>query len=251
MVRYLGVGTESLLKQTEKDFGARGLRLDADSTRQKGGLKNILEAFGRGEADFMVGTQMAAKGHDFAKITLVGVVEADLGLNVADFRAAERTFQLLSQVSGRAGRGQRPGRVLIQTMNPEHYALEAARDHDYSFFFENEIAIRREMCYPPFARLALVRLSGPCEERLSQLADEGAEKARALMEKYAPGLLELYGPAPAPVSRLRERYRFQMMLRSTTAEDRHRLLRAWLPVFRKSLPKDVIITVDVDPYHLL
>jgi primosomal protein N' (replication factor Y) len=251
LVRYLGVGTESLKKLVERDFGGKGLRLDTDIARVKGGLKGILESFARGEADFLVGTQMAAKGHDFERLTMVGVVEADLGLNVADFRAAERTFQLLSQVSGRAGRRERPGVVYIQTRVPGHYSMTAARDHDYETFFQNEIAIREELGYPPFARLALVRLAGPVEREVSDAAERAAEAARRLIGEAPPEELELFGPAPAPVSKLRERYRHQMMLRSRTASERHRILRAWIPEARKRLPADVIMTVDVDPYNLL
>jgi primosomal protein N' (replication factor Y) len=251
LVRYMGVGTESLLRQVEKDFGKKGLRLDADSARVKGGLKEVLEGFARREADFLVGTQMAAKGHDFPMLTMVGVVEADLGLNVADFRAAERTFQLLSQVSGRAGRADRPGLVCIQTRNPGHYALTSARDHDYETFFESEIAVRKELGYPPFARMALVRLAGPDERAVIELADAAAEMARRLIGDVPPDELELFGPAPAPLTKLRERYRHQMMVRSKTVLKRGRLLVAWLPELRRSLPKEIALTVDVDPYNLL
>ncbi|MDR1309657.1 MAG: primosomal protein N' [Deltaproteobacteria bacterium] len=251
LVRYLGAGTESLMAEIEKSFGKRGLRLDTDSSRRRGGLKDILESFARGGADFLVGTQMAAKGHDFSNLTLVGVVEADLGLNVPDFRAAERTFQLLSQVSGRAGRRERPGTVFIQTRNPGHYAMTSARDHDYEAFFESEIAIRRELGYPPFARMALVRLSGREGERVEGLAQWAADLAREHIAARPQSELELFGPAPCPMARLREKFRHQMMLRAAKAEDRHALLRAWLPEVRRRLPAGIAMTVDVDPYNLL
>ncbi|MDR1296691.1 MAG: primosomal protein N' [Deltaproteobacteria bacterium] len=251
LFRYLGVGTESLQREIEKSFGKKGLRLDTDSARARGGLKTILDGFARGEADFLVGTQMAAKGHDFSNLTLVGVVDADLGLNVADFRAAERTYQLLSQVSGRAGRRERPGRVYIQTRNPEHYSMTSARDHDYEAFYENEIAVRREFGYPPFARMALVRISGPDEAQVAAGAEKAAEAGRAVVGDADPELLEIYGPAPCPMTRLREKYRHQMMLRSVSAAERHRVLRAWIPGLRKKLPAELVLTVDVDPYSLL
>ncbi|MDR1487644.1 MAG: primosomal protein N' [Deltaproteobacteria bacterium] len=251
LVRYLGVGTESLIKLVEKGFGKKGLRLDTDSAKVKGGLKDILESFSKGEADFLVGTQMAAKGHDFSSLTMVGVVEADLGLNVADFRAAERTFQLLSQVSGRAGRGDKPGKVFIQTRNPDHYTMATVQSHDYEAFFQNEIELRLELGYPPFARMALVRLIGPIEREVSDLSELAAQKARDLIGDVPPQELEIFGPAPAPITKLREKYRYQMMIRSKTALERHRLLTAWLPQVRKILPPDVALTVDVDPYNLL
>jgi primosomal protein N' (replication factor Y) len=250
LVRYMGIGTQSLAKLVEKDFGKKGLRLDTDSAKAKGGLKGILESFAKGEADFLVGTQMAAKGHDFSHLTMVGVVDADLGLNWPDFRAAERTFQLLSQVSGRAGRREAPGKVYIQTRNPGHYSMVAARDHDYELFFQKEIAIRQELGYPPFARLALIRLSGPDEGAVSEAAERAAEAGRAIIGGAPPEEVEIFGPAPAHVAKLRERYRYQIMLRSRTAYERHRVLLAWTPGVRKGLPEEVIMTVDVDPYDL-
>jgi primosomal protein N' (replication factor Y) len=251
LVRYLGVGTESLIKIVEKEFGKKGLRLDTDSTKLKGGLKDILESFARREADFLVGTQMAAKGHDFSYLTMVGVIEADLGLNIADFRAAERTFQLLSQVSGRAGRAERPGKVFIQTRNPDHYTMITAKNHDYESFFQNEIAIRLELGYPPFARMALVRFSGPEEKQVAEFSDLAAKTARQIIGTTPPEQLELFGPAPAPITKLREKYRYQMMLRSKTAVERHRLLHTWLPQVRKLMPKEMNFIVDIDPYNLL
>ncbi|MDR2367429.1 MAG: primosomal protein N' [Deltaproteobacteria bacterium] len=251
LFRYLGVGTESLIREMEKSFGKRGLRLDTDSTRLKGGLKDILESFSAGEADFLVGTQMAAKGHDFPNLTMVGVVEADIGLNVADFRAAERTFQLLSQVAGRAGRRERPGAVFIQTRNPDHYSMTSARDHDYETFFANEIAIRRELGYPPFSRMALIRFSGPESGKVEEEAQWAADRARALSAAKAPGEIEIFGPAPCPMTKLKEKYRHQIMVRADRAEDRHRLLRRLLPEVRKRKPVDIGLTVDVDPYNLM
>ncbi|MDR1578697.1 MAG: primosomal protein N' [Deltaproteobacteria bacterium] len=251
LVRYLGVGTEKLYNLVEKDFQAKALKLDADSASQRGGLKKILESFGQRQADVLVGTQMAAKGHDFPFLTLVGVVEADLGLNAPDFRAAERTFQLLSQVAGRAGRRERPGQVIIQTANPEHYALVAARDHDYEGFYREEIGYRQELGYPPFGRMALIRLAGPEEKPLENLAETAAKIARNLASRLNIPGLEIMGPAPAPVAKLRARYRFQIMVRANDHDGRRQLLDSWLPRFRKSLPEGIIMTVDVDPYSVM
>jgi primosomal protein N' (replication factor Y) len=251
VVRYIGVGTESLALEIEKNFGKKGLRLDTDSARLKGGLKSVLEGFSNGEADFLVGTQMAAKGHDFSNLTMVGVVEADIGLNLADFRAAERTFQLLSQVSGRAGRREMPGTVYIQTRNPRHYAMTTARDHDYEEFFRNESLIRKELGYPPFSRMALIRLSGPELEAVEELAKRAANLGREIIGPRPDRDVEFFGPAPSPMSKLRDKYRQQMMLRADKASERHRFLREWLPVVRKMLPKNMALIVDVDPYNLM
>jgi primosomal protein N' (replication factor Y) len=280
IVRYMGVGTEKLQALVEREFGAKGLRLDADSTRRKGGSKGILEAFGKREADFMVGTQMAAKGHDFANLTVVGVVDADIGLNLPDFRAAERSFQLLSQVSGRAGRADKPGKVIIQTLNPAHYALVAASAHDYMGFFQDELSIRESLSLPPLGRLALLRFSGVEEGDVSEAAGRAFQALDALVRKGDPGEFEILGPAPSPINKLKDRYRYQIMLRSKTVKARHQVLAAFLGPFRKALakgfskglpkdkdkdkdkPKDkdkskaktkekISLIVDVDPYHLL
>jgi primosomal protein N' (replication factor Y) len=251
MVRYMGVGTEKLHAMVEKDFPATGLRLDAETTRHKGGFKEILETFGQRKADFLVGTQMAAKGHDFAYLTVVGVVDADIGLNLPDFRAAERTYQLLSQVAGRAGRAERPGKVIIQTQNPEHYSLRAAQLHDYDHFYQCEIKIRRELLLPPFGRLALLGFSGADEREASLLAENGVGRLRDLIKEMELREVEILGPAPSPVSRLKDQYRFQAMVVAKSVSVRHALLRAFLPEFRKKLKKTVKFVVDVDPYHLM
>ncbi|MDR1040400.1 MAG: primosomal protein N' [Deltaproteobacteria bacterium] len=251
LVRYMGAGTERILESCEKEFGTRGLRLDADSTRRKGGLKAVLGGFERGEAAFLVGTQMAAKGHDFPNLTVVGVLDADIGLNLPDFRAAERTFQLLSQVSGRAGRADKPGKVIVQTLNPDHYSVAAAKAHDYRTFYENEIETRRDLGLPPFGRLALLRFSGPDEGRTEQAAERAGGMLRALIEKRPDEGLFLLGPAPSPVEKLKERYRFQMMLRAGRSAARNELLAVFAPQCRKALPKSVAFSIDVDPYHLM
>jgi primosomal protein N' (replication factor Y) len=249
LVRYFGVGTERLLKiAVEACPQAKGARLDTDSTRRKGRLKTILDGFARGEFNLLVGTQMAAKGHDFPNLTLVGVVDADLGLNLPDFRAGERTFQLLTQVAGRAGRGAVPGKVLIQTLNPRHPVLLAAAAHDYRAFFQAEIEARRELGYPPFSRLALIRFSGPEAPAAEAAAEAAAESGRRLAaESDAP--LEILGPAP--LARLREQYRFQLLIRGATAEARRRFLAAWLPLAEKTTPAGLKLTADIDPYHFL
>ncbi|MDR1920583.1 MAG: primosomal protein N', partial [Candidatus Adiutrix sp.] len=252
LFRYFGVGTEKLLKLAEEKFpGVRAGRLDADAARRKGGLKKIISAFASGALNLLVGTQMAAKGHDFPNLTLVGVVEADLGLNLPDFRASERTFQLISQVAGRAGRANTPGTVLIQTMNPSHYALTAAAAHDYETFFKNEINIRAELGYPPFARLALARLTGPDESRMMRLADEAGEIGRLILRETGEAGVELLGPAPSPMARLKDNYRFQIMVRAETVSSRRAFLTLWLPKIRAVLPSWARLTVDIDPYHLL
>ncbi len=180
----------------------------------------------------------------------MGVVDADLGLNLPDFRAAERTFQLLSQVSGRAGRADTPGSVLIQTLTPRHPVLQAVTTHDYETFFHYEIQARAELGYPPFGRLALLRLSGPDEAELNALAENLAATGRPLAREVGGGL-ELLGPVPSPIAKLKDRYRIQFLIRSPNVALRHQLLTRWLPGARATLPAGVRLSVDVDPYHLL
>lgn len=251
LFRYFGVGTEKLLKLAAEKFPeARVGRLDTDSVRRKGGLKKILGGFAAGEIDILVGTQMAAKGHDFPNLTLVGVVDADLGLNLPDFRAAERTFQLLSQVSGRAGRAESPGAVLIQTLNPRHPVLLTVAEHNYEAFFESEIEARSELGFPPFSRLALIRYSGPEAPPLA----EQAQRTRDLADNIAAGLepgLEIMGPVPSPLARAKDLFRYQLLIRAASNDLRHRFLGRWLPEARAALPQGIRLTVDVDPYHLL
>ncbi len=206
----LGFGTERLQEEVAAMFPhARIGRLDRDTSARKGAQREILAAFHRGETDVLVGTQMVAKGHDVPNVTLVGVVAADLGLHFPDFRASERTFQLLTQVAGRAGRGVDPGRVIIQTFLPDHYAIALARTHDYPAFYREELARRRPHGYPPFRELFQLALSGRDPAQV-----EAAAAALARLAQSVPGAerLQVLGPAPAPLVKLRDRYRWQVLL---------------------------------------
>ncbi len=205
-----GVGTEQVEAMLRGAFpGARIGRMDRDTTRRKGSQLSILEAWVAKRLDILVGTQMIAKGHDVPGVTLVGVLLADLSLAFPDFRAAERTFQLIAQVAGRAGRGAQPGRVIVQTLQPEHYSLRAARAHDFRAFARHEMAARRELGYPPLSRLLLLRIEGEDVAAVERLGAEAAAGLRAL----AGGRFVVLGPAPAPLERLRQRHRRQILLR--------------------------------------
>ena len=245
-----GAGTQRLIEAVQARWPeARVLRLDRDAVRSGGGLP-VLEAFQRGEADILVGTQMVAKGHHFPRLTLVGVADADGGLHFPDFRASERTFQVLTQVAGRAGREERPGRVLIQTRCPDHPVLRAVAASGFEAFARAELEARRQAGYPPFRRLALVHVSSPdpgrAEQVAARLVGEAAPRAAALG-------VEVLGPAPAPIERLRGRWRFQAMLRSAGSEPGPLLaLLRWLRG-RGALtpPPEARIVVDVDPVSVL
>ncbi|MCA9640871.1 MAG: primosomal protein N', partial [Myxococcales bacterium] len=241
-----GAGTErieALLKQSFPE--ARVARLDRDVAA---GLKSerILDAVRRGDVDILVGTQMVTKGHDLPAVTLVGVLNADAALSMPDFRAAERTFQLLVQVAGRAGRGDAPGTVLIQTRQPDHPAIKAALTHDVGKFVERELQDREELGYPPYSHVAMVRVDATFEGAAHEVARQVAELGRrSAGERFE---LEVRGPAPSPLARLRNRYRFQVMLR---AEDRKALRPALLAIVRGRWDRRVRVSVDVDPMSML
>lgn len=241
-----GIGTERLESELAERFPeARIARMDRDTTARKGAHQSLMERMTGREIDILVGTQMVAKGHDFHGVTLVGVVNADATLNFPDFRSAERTFALLTQVAGRAGRGELPGRVIIQTRNPDHYALACAASHDYRGFYEQEAAFRQELGYPPFGHLVNLVLSGNDGERVAAAAQE---LASALFQ--AAGDVEVLGPAPCPLAKLRGKSRIQILLKSPTRPSLRRLL-ARLPALRKKIPAGVALAVDVDPVDML
>lgn len=238
-----GMGTERVESLLLAQFPtARVARLDRDVG---GGMKSekIVQRVRDGEVDILVGTQMVTKGHDLPGVTLVGVLNADAALSLPDFRAAERTFHLLVQVAGRAGRADTKGKVLIQTRSPGHPAIVAAKDHDVRKFIEHELGVRREVGYPPFTHLALVRLDGPDE---AEVASEA--KRISLIAEEPSGEVELLGPAPAPLARLRNRYRYRFMLRS---ESRKALREALLRVARSAVRRKVRMSLDVDPQSML
>jgi len=253
LFRYVGVGTERLQQEVEKAFPeARVGRLDADTARPKGQMIRILEALRDRDLDVLAGTQMVTKGHDFPNITLVGVIEADLGLHLPDFRAGERVFQLLAQVAGRAGRGETPGRVIIQTLSPEHYSLNRVQKHDYLGFFEIEFSQRRESGYPPFSRLALARFAGNSEEKTRKAAEEAAQAGRELLANQADSPVNLLGPAPAPLAKLKGKYRFQVLIGSPRVKPLHQFLDQWLSRVRPRLKgRGVTLILDVDPYQMM
>lgn len=245
---YFGEGSEQLEERLRKEFpGARVGRLDRDTARTKRQYQQTLSAFASGALDILVGTQMLAKGHDFQRVTLVGVVSADTTLSLPDFRAAERAFQLLTQVAGRAGRGELPGRVLVQTFYPGHYAIEDAARQDYEAFFERELHFRRMMAYPPFTALANIIVR---DTRL----ENAIRWARQLSEYFAPQDgkgAKILGPAAAPLARLKKEHRFQFLLKSPKRSVLTKLLAGAMALCEaKEIPRTAVL-VDMDPLSLL
>jgi primosomal protein N' (replication factor Y) len=222
--------------------------MDSDTTSGKGSHERLLSRMSNGTADILVGTQMIAKGHDFPGVTLVGVINAEASLGMPDFRAAERTYQLLSQVIGRAGRGEKAGRVVIQCYDTEHYAIRSAAGHDAAGFYRQELEFRREAGYPPFTFLAALGISGISEQAVS----EQAEQTARLLIRIKQDLkirVELLGPAPSPIYRLRGRYRRQILLKASARADLHRLILSWRQESRTT--STVRVTTDIDPLDLM
>ena len=250
-LHYLGMGTEQVEEKLQALFPqARIDRLDRDSTRRKGSLQSILQNFHSRETDILVGTQMVAKGHDFPGVTLVGVLAADQGLRLADFRAAEKTFQLLTQVAGRAGRGDHPGEVIIQTYFPNHYSLKHARMQDYESFYEREIRFRRRFRYPPFTALANLVIRGTRENKTQDIAEDLARSLVEIRNTLSDTRrLRILGPAPAAVFRVKGEYRFQVLLKTTSRKELNQVVAKALAKLPSSHRKRVI--VDVDPVNLL
>ncbi len=240
----IGAGTERVEEQVRDLFPqAKVAVLDRDTVRRPGGAAAVLESFGQEKIDILVGTQMVSKGHHFPKVALTAVLAADTYLGFPDFRAVEKTYNLLTQLAGRAGRGQRPGRVVIQTYHPDHYAIQAALNHDDQAFARQEMRFRQAFHYPPYSRMVQILIQDPkrdrAEGRMRQLAQD-------LLKHPLSQSLRITGPAPAPLEKLRNRWRFQLLLRGTSGKKLHQLIKAVVP---KKPSYD--LTIDVDPYHLL
>jgi primosomal protein N' (replication factor Y) len=249
----MGIGTERLEQEIRSLFpGTQVGRMDRDTTSRRHSHLQILKRLESGSIDILVGTQMIVKGHDFPNVTFVGVVSADTSLHFPDFRSSERTFQLLTQVAGRAGRGEIFGEVVIQTFNPDHYSILRAKDHDYLGFYQEEIPFRRALGYPPFSRLINFRLVGNSEKRTKGMAEEMGRIGESLLKGgYGKGI-EILGPSTAPFAKMRGKFRWQMLAKAKSSQ--------WLHQFAKELAsrmevpligKGVHLDIDVDPVFVL
>jgi primosomal protein N' (replication factor Y) len=242
-----GFGTERVEAEMKREYaGARIARMDRDAVRRKGALAALLSRFQRGDIDILVGTQMIAKGHDFPRVTIVGVISADVGLGMADFRASERTFQLLTQVAGRAGRGEQAGRAIVQTLYPHHYSIQLACRQDYPGFFELELNFRRSMRYPPLVSMAntIVRA-----RTFEGAIDDASDVARTLRETAGSrGSFRVLGPAPAALGKLRGEYRAQLLLKGTNRKAMRDAIQSALDE-RPDVARRC--TVDIDPLSVM
>jgi primosomal protein N' (replication factor Y) len=250
---FRGVGTEQVERTVAEVFpSARLARMDVDTTSGKWAHHRILGRVGRGEVDILLGTQMIAKGLDFPNVTLVGVINADTGINLPDFRASERTFQLLTQVAGRAGRGEKGGEVIVQTALPGHYAVACALEHDFLGFAERELEARREPSYPPHSRLVNFIISGLSEDATQLATDAAAGWVDGLLRERQVEDVEIIGPAPCVIDRIRTRWRWHFLLRSTSASSLGRVARYFAENYELPNGKDDLrVAIDRDPVALL
>jgi primosomal protein N' (replication factor Y) len=248
-LKLLGSGTQKIEEELRALFpAARIKRMDSDTVKGRQAYDTLFRQVDSREIDILLGTQMIAKGHDFPYVTLVGVVDADVGLNLPDFRSAEKTFQLITQAAGRAGRGEAPGEVVIQTMNPQHYSVRHSRTHDYEGFYHDEILYRRELGYPPVGRIIRLEVKSPNESHAAEGAKAAQDRIRSLMRGKETILL---GPAPAPIARVRGQFRFQLLLLSEKRDVIRFLAAEGRNAVAEKSGRKCRVIVDVDPMNLM
>ncbi len=246
-IKYFGVGTQKVEEEFKKTFGITTvLRMDADTTTRKDSHKKILDKFRNREADILIGTQMIGKGHDFPDVTLVGIISSDTFLNIPDFRASEKTFQMITQAAGRAGRADLPGIVIVQTYSPEHYTIEYARNHDFISFYKDEIKLRKELNYPPFTYIGNIIFSGYNKDLVAKTAKEGGK----VLDTYTKNIsnMEVWNPTEAPLSKIKNNYRWQIIIKSRSEERLREVLRKFS---QQSFNKSILINMDINPNNML
>jgi len=247
-IRFLGTGTQKVVTELNQLLpGIRVLRMDVDTTRRKGAFKKILDAFGNHEADILLGTQMIAKGLDFPNVTLVGVVNADTGLWLPDYNASERTFELLTQVAGRAGRAQKKGEVIIQTFNPDHYAVRLAETQDYERFYQYEMRVRHAGNYPPYFYTVLVSIAAKKEQN----AAREAFKIRKWLQPRLHQSTIVLGPTPSAISRLKNKYYYQILVKYKKEDNLNQLLHQIQDSAQKMKKYGLSVYIDNEPERIM
>ena len=250
-IKYFGAGTQKLEDEVHNLFkDATTIRMDVDTVSKKNSHEEILNKFRNENIDILIGTQMVVKGHHFPNVTLVGVISADMNLNLGDYNANEKTFQTLTQVAGRAGRGEYEGRVIIQTYNPDNYAIEYSKIQDYDKFYNAEIELRKQLKYPPFCDIILIDMSAKNMNELELVAKKLHTylKNRVINEKF--GLL-LYSPVPSPIDRIKDRYRWRMIIKCKYDERVNNLLTDSLEEFLKMKTKTARVNIEINPNNML
>ena len=248
-VKFFGAGTQRVEEEVKKYFkDARVLRMDVDTTRGKNSYEDIYNTFKEGKADILIGTQMISKGLDFKNVTLVGVLAADMSINIPDYRAAERTFQIITQVAGRAGRGEKQGKVVIQTYTPEHYSLQYAVNYDYEGFYEKEFTVRALMKYPPFGKILLINGISKKEDLLKNFMHKISNVIKPLVEKELD--VDILGPIPCLVAKVKENYRWQIVIKGEFKSEFAKKIKELLYDDNKNVYNDIRISMDINPNNL-
>lgn len=247
-IRYFGTGTQKLEQEINKQFpNASTIRMDIDTVTKKNSHEEILNKFKNENIDILIGTQMVVKGHHFPNVTLVGVIAADSSLNIDDYRANERTFQILTQVAGRAGRENLPGKVIIQTYNPDNFSIICAQKQNYEMFYETEIALRKQLKYPPFCDIILLSFNGLNEYNIKNVSNEMYEK---LLEKLNQEEFKIFRPMPSPIDKIQNRYRWRIIIKGNmTVEANEKLNQTLKEIYSKNI-KDIRISIDVNPNNM-
>lgn len=248
-VKFFGAGTQRVEEEVKKYFrNAKVIRMDVDTTREKDSYEKIYNTFKNGEADILIGTQMISKGLDFKNVTLVGILAADMSINIPDYRAAERTFQIITQVAGRAGRGSIQGNVIIQTYTPDHYSLEYAVNYDYEGFYEKEFTIRALMKYPPFGKILLINGISKKEDLLKSFMHKITNMMKPLVEKEID--VDILGPIPCMISKVKENYRWQIVIKGEFNSEFAKNIKELLYDENKNVYNDIRISIDINPNNL-
>ena len=250
-IRYFGTGTQKLEQEIHKQFpNASTIRMDIDTVTKKNSHEEILNKFKNENIDILIGTQMVVKGHHFPNVTLVGVIAADSSLNIDDYRANERTFQILTQVAGRAGRENLPGKVIIQTYNPQSFTIQCASKQNYEKFYETEIALRKQLKYPPFCDIILIGFNSYNENEIKNISNEMYYKIRNQIEEQNEKEFKIFRPMPCPIDKIQNRYRWRIIIKGNMTKEMNKILNNSLKeVYQKNI-KDTRITIDVNPNNM-
>ena len=254
-IRYFGTGTQKLEQEIHKQFpNAKTIRMDVDTVTKKNSHEQILNKFRDENIDILIGTQMVVKGHHFPNVTLVGVIAADSSLNIDDYRANERTFQILTQVAGRAGRDKLPGKVIVQTYNPDEFSIQCARKQNYEMFYETEIALRKQLKYPPFCDIIVISFNSISETEISkvsnQVYDYLSKKINNNLNEYEQNF-RIFKPMPSPIDKIQNRYRWRIIMKGEMNEKVNEILNDCLKEFYKKDIKTTKITIDVNPNNMI
>ena len=247
-IRYFGTGTQKLEQEIHKQFPqAKTIRMDVDTVTKKNSHEEILNKFKNEDIDILIGTQMVVKGHHFPKVTLVGVIAADSSLNIDDYRATERTFQILTQVAGRAGRENLPGKVIIQTYNPENFSIQEAQKQNYNKFYETEIALREQLKYPPFCDIIVIGFNSTNEDEIKKVSQEIFEKLKDKIDKEQ---FNIFKPMPSPIDKIQNKFRWRIIIKGKMTEEANKIFNDTLKEIYQKNYKNTKITIDVNPNNM-